>query len=81
MAKAIGEVVINTERCKGCELCVYACPEETLALGKKINQKGYQYVVKVNDNCTGCGNCAIICPDAVITVYRKVYKTKVEAGG
>ncbi len=79
MAKAVGDVVINIERCKGCELCILACPEETLALGKSINHKGYQYVIKINNNCTGCGNCAIICPDAVITVYRKVFKTKVEA--
>ncbi len=80
MAKAVGEVIIDIEKCKACELCVIACPEETLALGKKINHKGYQYVTKVNNNCTGCGNCAIICPDAVITVYRKVFKTaKVEA--
>lgn len=79
MAKAVGEVLINIEKCKSCELCILACPEETLALGKSINHKGYQYVVKINDNCTGCGNCAIICPDAVITVYRKVFKTKVEA--
>lgn len=78
MARAIGEVIIDIERCKGCELCILACPEETLALGKKINHKGYLYVVKVNDNCTGCGNCAIICPDAVLTVYRKVLKSKVE---
>ncbi|MCX7879537.1 MAG: ferredoxin family protein [Ignavibacteria bacterium] len=74
MAKAIGEILINIERCKGCELCILACPESTLALSKTINHKGYQYVVKVNDNCTGCGNCAIICPDAVITVYRKILK-------
>ncbi|MEJ5287456.1 MAG: 2-oxoglutarate oxidoreductase, delta subunit, putative [Candidatus Kapaibacterium sp.] len=76
MAKVVGEVVIDIERCKACELCVQACPEQTLALGKQLNHKGYQYVVKINDNCTGCANCAIICPDAVITVYRKVYKTK-----
>lgn len=78
MAKVVGEVVIDIERCKGCELCIQACPEQTLALGKSLNHKGYQYVVKVNDNCTGCVNCAIICPDGVITVYRKVYKTKQE---
>jgi 2-oxoglutarate ferredoxin oxidoreductase subunit delta len=74
MAKAVGDIVIDIEKCKGCELCVEACPEETLALADKINQKGYTYAVKVNDKCTGCANCAIVCPEAIITVYRKINK-------
>ena len=74
MAKVKGDVVIDIEKCKGCELCIIACPEETLALSGQINQKGYHFATKININCTGCVNCAIICPDAVITVYRKVIK-------
>lgn len=76
MAKVLGDVVIDIERCKGCEICIVSCPEETLALSKTINQKGYQYAAQINSNCTGCANCAIVCPDAVITVYRKVIKDK-----
>lgn len=74
MAKAVGDIIVNIEKCKGCELCVEACPEETLALSGAINQKGYHYAVTVQNNCTGCANCAIVCPDAVITVYRKIIK-------
>lgn len=74
MAKAIGDIVVNIEKCKGCELCIEACPEETLSLSGTINQKGYHYAIKVQHNCTGCANCAIVCPDAVITVYRKIVK-------
>lgn len=76
MAKAIGDIVIDVEKCKGCELCIESCPEETLALAEEINQKGYRYAVAINSNCTGCANCAIVCPEAIITVYRKVVKTK-----
>ncbi len=75
MAKVLGEIVIDIEKCKGCELCIAACPEETLDLATKINQKGYHYAVNVNDSCTGCANCAIVCPEAIITVYRKIIKT------
>ncbi len=74
MAKAIGEIIIDIEKCKGCELCIVACPEETLALANSINKKGYRYAEVVVDNCTGCANCAIICPDACIIVYRLIVK-------
>jgi 2-oxoglutarate ferredoxin oxidoreductase subunit delta len=66
-----GKVVIAEEICKGCELCIPACPQESLGLSEKINLKGYRFVVLVQDNCTGCVNCALVCPDAAITVYRQ----------
>ena len=74
MAKVVWHVVIDTELCKGCELCIQAWPEKTLKLSDSINKVGYQYAVMANDNCTGCASCSLMCPDAVITVYRKVNK-------
>jgi len=70
MAKR-GDVVLDIERCKGCEVCLSACPHSVLALSPEVNKKGYHYTIKVSENCTGCTNCAIVCPDAVITVYRE----------
>ncbi len=67
---ARGTVKIDVETCKGCELCIEACPQDSLAMSKEINTKGYHYAVLIQDNCTGCINCALVCPDAVITVYR-----------
>ncbi len=72
MAKAKGDIIINIEKCKGCELCMEACPEGALELSKHVNQKGYLYAVKVEDTCTGCTSCALVCPDGAITVYRKI---------
>lgn len=69
-----GTVKIDIETCKGCELCVEACPQDSLKMSKEINNKGYHYAVLVQDNCTGCVNCALVCPDAVITVYRETKK-------
>jgi len=69
-----GTVVIDIETCKGCELCVEACTQSSLAMSKEINNKGYHYSVLIEDNCTGCVNCALVCPDAVITVYRSSKK-------
>ncbi len=69
-----GTVKIDIETCKGCELCVEACPQQSLVMSKEINTKGYHYAVLIKDNCTGCINCALVCPDAVITVYRTTKK-------
>ncbi len=71
MAKPVGAIVIDIERCKGCELCVTACPTNVIAMERKVNSKGYHFAYMEHpEACTGCENCAIICPDGVITVYR-----------
>ncbi len=71
MAKIRGTVVINTDRCKGCDLCVVACPTDVLSLGKEVNAKGYNYAEIVKpDDCIGCANCGLVCPDGCITVYK-----------
>ncbi len=71
MAKARGTVEVQTEKCKGCDLCVKACPSNVLAMSKKINAKGYTYsYMEKPDECTGCMNCGLVCPDSVITVYK-----------
>jgi len=76
MAKMKGAIVVDTERCKGCELCVNECPTDVIRMAPEVNGKGYRYAYMENpENCTGCVNCAIVCPDGVITVYRK----KIEA--
>ena len=72
MAKIKGAVVIDTERCKGCDLCVVACPANVLSLNpKEVNNKGYNYVyVKNQDDCIGCANCGLVCPDGCLTIYK-----------
>lgn len=71
MAKIKGAVVVDTEHCKGCDLCVVACPTDVLSLHKEVNKKGYNYAYMENpDACIGCANCGWVCPDACITVYK-----------
>ena len=76
--KIKGKVEIDIEKCKGCELCTVVCKEDALVLSKNLNNKGYRYIVAINDNCTGCVNCALVCPDAVIKVWRTNPKKKKE---
>ena len=74
MAKIKGAIVIDIERCKGCELCVDSCPTNVISMEKKVNAKGYHFAYMLNpDACTGCANCAVVCPDGVIEVYRKKF--------
>lgn len=71
MAVVKGAIVIDIEKCKGCELCVVNCPANVILLAKEVNSKGYFYAyTELPEACTGCANCAIVCPDAVISVYR-----------
>ena len=75
MAKIKGTIVVDIERCKGCEVSVASCPCDVLALAPAVTGKGYHYAQMANpDNCTGCASCAIICPDTCITVYRQKFE-------
>ena len=68
MAKA----TFREERCKGCGLCVNACPKKIVLIREDIiNSKGFHPAgVIENEKCIGCAFCATVCPDCVITVER-----------
>jgi len=71
MAKVKGAIIVDIERCKGCEICVGSCMPQVIRMAKEVNGKGYHYAyMEKPDECTGCVNCAFVCPDTVITVYR-----------
>ena len=67
----MAKLTFNEELCKGCGLCVGACPKGLLALSHMINSRGY-HPIDITDQakCIGCAFCARMCPDAVITVEK-----------
>lgn len=70
---AFTPVVVTDERCKGCGLCVDACPPHVLALDEgSVNAMGH-HVVRLLDaeGCTSCAKCARVCPDAVLAIFAR----------
>jgi 2-oxoglutarate ferredoxin oxidoreductase subunit delta len=69
--RAFERLLIEADRCKGCELCIQACAPAVLALDRtKVNVLGYNPIQAVAiERCTSCALCARVCPDAVFTVY------------
>jgi 2-oxoglutarate ferredoxin oxidoreductase subunit delta len=63
MAKKVKEIIVNTEWCKGCGICVHFCPKKVLKL-----DKGNKAVVADLDSCIGCKLCELRCPDFAIEV-------------
>ena len=66
-------LTFDRDRCKGCELCIAACPKHILALDlERVNKKGY-HPAGITDpsQCVACACCAKICPDSVITVEKE----------
>ena len=50
----MAKVEIIAERCKSCLYCVKYCPKGVLAVGEKLNAKGYEYITPVKpDECIG----------------------------
>ncbi len=66
-------LTIASDRCKGCELCILACPHDALALDQAVvNGLGYHPVRLIApERCTSCVFCARVCPDIVFTVYAR----------
>jgi len=64
-----GTVTIDVEMCKGCELCIPACPPKVLSMSHDLNRLGVRYP-QLHPGCTGCAACLMVCPDFVFEVFR-----------
>ncbi|MBQ4647834.1 MAG: 4Fe-4S binding protein [Clostridia bacterium] len=68
----MNRISFKTDLCKGCGLCVGACPKGLISLdGSALNAKGY-HPAQITDmaSCIACAMCATMCPDVIITVEK-----------
>ncbi len=69
----MSHIVIDSNKCKACYLCIKECPKNLIKVSDKTNNLGNR-VVEFNDpenKCLGCAMCATRCPDlAIKEVYR-----------
>ena len=70
-----GTITIAVDRCKGCELCIPACPPNVLRMSQDHNAIGLPYP-ELLPGCTGCGACLLVCPDFCFEVYQ--YQTPIQ---
>jgi 2-oxoglutarate ferredoxin oxidoreductase subunit delta len=67
------KMTVDTDRCKGCGLCVTACPKKIVRIQTlRINKKGYYTSECMDDDaCIACALCAMMCPDCAIIIKAK----------
>lgn len=66
-----GRLEIDTDECKGCGLCIEACPPKVIGMSERLNHFGYRTAVYAGAGCTGCGICFMVCPEpGAIAVLR-----------
>lgn len=71
--QARGFVRIDSDECKGCALCIQACPPKCLELEAALNPFGVHPARYRGEGCTACSICFYCCPEpGAISVYRLV---------
>jgi NAD-dependent dihydropyrimidine dehydrogenase PreA subunit len=75
-----GLLRVDVDECKGCGLCVEACPPKVIALSERLNHYGYRTATYAGKGCTGCGICFMACPEpGAIEVSRLISRPVAEA--
>lgn len=56
------KAVYDTEKCVGCDKCVFICPYDA------IEAEDFATPKIIQEECMGCGACALVCPHLAIQV-------------
>jgi coenzyme F420-reducing hydrogenase delta subunit len=68
IVKYARKAVYSTEKCVGCDKCVFVCPYEAIEAEALSTPKIDM------DKCVGCGACALVCPHLAIQLAGFEYE-------
>ncbi len=73
LLQQVNHLVLNSEICTGCGICVDACPEEAIVVGlvgaARRGAVNYAAPVEIDEvKCSYCGICVILCPFNALTL-------------
>ena len=73
LLQSVNNLILNSETCTGCGICVEACPEEAIVLGlvgaSRRGAINYAAPVDVDEvKCSYCGVCVVMCPFNALTL-------------
>lgn len=64
-------VMVLSEICDSCELCIEFCPRDVLEVSEEFNSRMLHPVKAVHqEECTGCLQCERICPSVSIFIQE-----------
>lgn len=67
----MARMTVDEFYCKGCGLCIAACPKNIIELARHLNEQGYHPAVCVDQEaCTACTLCYVACPDGAIVIEK-----------
>ena len=65
------QVNIDKSFCKGCMICLNACPKNVIETTDIRSEAGHLVPQAINlIDCTACRLCEIMCPDTCIEVIK-----------
>lgn len=63
---------INQQWCKGCYICLEACPKKVFERSLEVAEKGFNPVIAAHpEQCSHCRQCEMLCPDLAIRVEKE----------
>jgi 4Fe-4S ferredoxin len=73
LLQQVNHLILNSEVCTGCGICVEACPEEAIVLGlvgaTRRGAVGYAAPIDIDEvKCSYCGVCVVMCPFNALTL-------------
>ena len=66
-------VIINADKCKGCEECISSCPFDAIVMKE---EKAF-----INEFCQACMACISVCPEGAIIEVEKEVPQGTDIGG